>query len=59
MPVDVGGIKIGGENVIRDYLVLYASAINIHSHGNNAATVQDLSGLNNDSTDKIDLTWRN
>ena len=59
MPVDVGGIKIGGENVIRDYLVLYASAINIHSHGNNAATVQDLSGLNNDSTDKIDVTWRN
>jgi len=59
MPVDVGGIKIGGENVIREYLVLYASAINIHSHGNNSSTIQDLSGLNNDSTSKNDVTWRN
>lgn len=59
MPVDVGGIKIGGENIIRENLYRHWSALNPNSHGNGSSTIQDISGNNSDSSAVSDITWNN
>ena len=58
MPVDVGGIKIGGEMFIRENLYQYYSALVPNSHVNGASTIQDISGRNEDASSQ-DITWRN
>ena len=58
MPVDVGGIKIGGDNIIREYLYRHYTALDINSHANGSTTIQDISGNNSDASAQ-DITWRN
>jgi len=58
MPVDVGGIKIGGDNIIRDKLYRHYSALDINSHANGSTTIQDISGNNEDGTAQ-DVAWNN
>ena len=58
MPVDVGGIKIGGDNIIREYLYRHYTALDINSHANGSTTIQDISG-NNSNASAQDITWRN
>jgi len=58
MPVDVGGIKIGGEMFVRDNLYQYYTALDPNSHNNGNTTVQDISGRNEDASTQ-DITWNN
>ena len=55
MPVDVGGIKIGGEMFIRENLYQYYSALDPNSHANGSSTIQDISGRNEDASSQ-DIT---
>ena len=56
MPVDVGGVKIGGEMFVRDYLYQYYSSLDPNSHGGTGGSVSDISGNNQDAS-KQDITW--
>ena len=47
MPVDVGGIKIGGEHVIRENLFRHYTCLDPNSPGGNT-TWNDISGNNQD-----------
>jgi hypothetical protein len=58
MPVDVSGIKIGGEMIIRENLYQYYTALDPNSHVNGSSTIQDISGRNEDASSQ-DITWRN
>ncbi len=58
MPVNVGGIFLGGEHVIREYLYRHYTALDINSHANGSTTIQDISGNNEDATAQ-NITWNN
>ena len=58
MPVNVGGIFLGGEHVIREYLYRHYTALDINSHANGSTTIQDISGNNEDGTAQ-DVAWNN
>ena len=57
MPVDVGGIKLGGEHHIRENLLRMYNALDPNS--GTTSTFHDLSGNGNDSNGGTTPTWSN
>ena len=57
MPVDVGGVKIGGEMFVRSYLYQYYTALEPSGHGGTGGSVNDLSGNAFGAGSKQDITW--
>ena len=55
MPVDVGGIKIGGEHVIRENLFRHYTCLDPNSPGGNT-TWNDISGNNQDDSGGVGAT---
>ena len=57
MPVDAGGIKLGGEHHIRENLFRMYNALDPNS--GTSTTFHDISGNGNDSTGGVQPTWSN